>query len=42
MLAKKSSQFYGTYHNGTISPVVKYDSIRIVLVIVIVEDFDLT
>jgi hypothetical protein len=42
MVAKGSSQLYGTNHDGTISPIVKYDSIRIVLVIVIVEDFDLT
>jgi hypothetical protein len=39
---KGSSQLYGIDHDGTISHVVKYDSIRIVLVIVIVEDFDQT
>jgi len=42
VVAKGSSQLYGIDHDGTISPVVQYDSIRIVLVIVIIEDFELT
>ncbi len=42
MVAKGSSQLYGTNLDRTISPIMKYDSIKIVLVIVIVEDFDLT
>ncbi len=42
VVAKRFSQQCGIDFDVTFSPIVKYDSIRIILVIVIIEDLDLT
>jgi len=42
VVAKGFSQQCGIYFDETFSPIVKYDSIRTIIVIVIIEGLDLT
>jgi hypothetical protein len=42
VVAKGFSQQHGIDFDETFSPIVKYDSIKTILIIVIVEDLDLT